>query len=45
VLVDTESRADPAKVVNALLPAREADEAGDNVRLIFDGAVEKWEPL
>ena len=39
---DTESRADPAKVVNALLPVRVADEAGVDVELICDGAAVGW---
>ncbi len=42
VFADTESHADLAKVVNALLLVREADEAGDDVRLIFDGAAVGW---
>ena len=39
---DTESHADLAKVVNALLLVRATDEAGDDVRLIFDGAAVGW---
>ena len=42
VFADTESHADLARVVNALILVREADEAGDDVRLIFDGAGVKW---
>ena len=42
VFADTESHADLGKVVNALLLIREADEAGDDVRLIFDGAGVGW---
>jgi hypothetical protein len=42
VFADTETHADLARVVNALLLVREAEEAGDEVRLIFDGAGVKW---
>jgi hypothetical protein len=42
VLADTETHGDLGRVVNALLTAREATEAGDEVRLIFDGAGTGW---
>lgn len=42
VFADTETHADTARVVNALLAVREADESGDDVKLIFDGAGVKW---
>lgn len=42
VFADTESHADLGRVVNAMLVVREAAEAGDDVRLIFDGAGTKW---
>ncbi len=42
VFADTETHADLGRVVNALLAAREAGEAGDEVRLVFDGAGTKW---
>ncbi|MBI3960605.1 MAG: DsrE family protein [Chloroflexi bacterium] len=42
VLADTETHADSGRVVNALETAHEFKEAGDDVRLIFDGAGTKW---
>lgn len=42
VLADTESHGDLGRAVNALMTAQEAGEAGDEVRLIFDGAGTKW---
>jgi hypothetical protein len=42
VIADTETHGDLGRVVNALLTVREAKEAGDEVRLIFDGAGTKW---
>jgi hypothetical protein len=42
VFADTETHGDLGRVVNALLKIREAKEAGDDVRLIFDGAGTKW---
>lgn len=42
VFADTEAHPDLARVVNALLVVREAAEAGDEVRLVFDGAGIKW---
>jgi len=42
VFADTESHADLARVVNAMITVREFKEANDEVRLIFDGAGTKW---
>ena len=42
ILADTETHADLGRAVNALLAVKEAKEAGDEVRLIFDGAGTKW---
>ncbi|WP_049920131.1 DsrE family protein [Halobiforma nitratireducens] len=42
VLAGTESPADLGRVVNALQTAKEFDEEGDDVTLIFDGAGTKW---
>ncbi len=42
VLADTETHGDLGRVVNALFTVQEASEAGDEVRLIFDGAGAKW---
>ena len=42
VFADTESHADLGRVVNALITVKEAGEAGDEVRLIFDGAGTRW---
>lgn len=42
VLADTDSHADLGRVTNALVAAKEFKEAGDNVRLIFDGAGTQW---
>lgn len=44
ILAGTEARADLGRVVNALQIARELDEAGDKVILIFDGAGTQWIP-
>jgi hypothetical protein len=38
VLADMETHGDLGRVVNALIAAREFKDAGDEVRLIFDGA-------
>jgi hypothetical protein len=38
LLADTETHADLGRAVNAMMTAREFKEAGDDVRLIFDGA-------
>ncbi|MGI8483475.1 MAG: DsrE family protein [Thermomicrobiales bacterium] len=42
ILAGTETHADLGRAVNALLAVKEAKEAGDAVRLIFDGAGTKW---
>lgn len=42
VLADTTSHGDLGRAVNALLTVKEAGEAGDEVRLVFDGAGTKW---
>jgi hypothetical protein len=34
----------PGRLANALLAARELQESGDEVRVIFDGAGTKWVP-
>ena len=44
VLADTETHGDLGRVVNALESAKEFKEAGDQIRLIFDGAGTKWIP-
>lgn len=42
VLADTETAEDLGRVVNAMEAVKEFKEAGDDVRLIFDGAGTKW---
>jgi hypothetical protein len=42
VLADTETAEDLGRVVNALEAVKEFKEAGDEVRLIFDGPGTKW---
>lgn len=42
VLADTETHEDLARVVNAMTAVRECHEAGDDVKLIFDGAGTRW---
>ena len=42
VLADTETTGDLGRVVNALETAKEFKEAGDEVRLVFDGAGTRW---
>ena len=44
ILAGTETKADLGRVVNALQIARELDEAGDEVTVIFDGAGTQWIP-
>ncbi len=44
VLADTESHADLGRLTNALQTAAEFDDAGDDVRVIFDGAGTGWVP-
>jgi hypothetical protein len=42
VLADTETHEGLGRVVNGLMAAKEFKEAGDDVRVIFDGAATKW---
>lgn len=42
VLADTESHGDLGRVVNALIATKEFKDAGEDVRLIFDGAGTQW---
>jgi hypothetical protein len=42
VLADVETHGDLGRVVNALIAAKELKEAGDEVRVIFDGAGTQW---
>jgi hypothetical protein len=42
VFADTESHADLARVVNALMTAKEFKENDEDVQIIFDGAGTKW---
>lgn len=44
VLADTDTHEALGRVVNALEAVKEFKEAGDEVRLIFDGAGTKWIP-
>lgn len=44
ILAGTETAADLGRVVNALQIARELDEAGDEITVIFDGAGTQWVP-
>jgi hypothetical protein len=44
VLAGTESHADHGRVYNALEATKEFVDAGDDVRLIFDGAGTEWIP-
>lgn len=44
VLAGTESAADTGRVVNALQTAKEFQESGDEIELIFDGAGTQWIP-
>jgi hypothetical protein len=45
VLAGTDTSADAGRVVNAMTIAREFLTAGDEVRLIFDGAGTQWVPI
>ncbi len=45
ILADTETRGDLGRLANALEAARELKEAGDEVKVIFDGAGTKWVPV
>ena len=42
VFADTETHGDLGRAVNALITVQEAKDAGDEIRLIFDGAGTKW---
>jgi hypothetical protein len=42
VLADTETHADMGRVANALETAKEFQEAGDGVTVLFDGAGTRW---
>ena len=42
VLADTETHGDLGRVVNAMVAAKELKEAGDDVKVIFDGAGTQW---
>lgn len=42
ILADTDSAENIARVHNALLAAKEFKEAGDEFKIIFDGAGTKW---
>jgi len=42
VLADTETLESLGRVANALMTVQEFKEAGDDVKLIFDGAGTKW---
>lgn len=42
VLADTETHADMGRVANALETAKEFQEAGDEVTVLFDGAGTRW---
>lgn len=44
IFADTETHADRARMVNALLAAKEFREGGDDVKVIFDGAGTRWIP-
>ncbi|RBI62203.1 hypothetical protein DMJ13_09990 [halophilic archaeon] len=42
VLAGTESHADLGRVTNALQAAKEFDDAGDDLEIVFDGAGTQW---
>ncbi|MBX6763510.1 MAG: hypothetical protein K6T51_03585 [Rubrobacteraceae bacterium] len=44
VLADTETHGDLGRLANALTSAQEFKEAGDEAKIIFDGAGTKWIP-
>jgi hypothetical protein len=44
LLADTETREATGRMANALTLVQESKEAGDDVRLILDGAGTKWAP-
>ena len=45
VLADSETHGDMGRVANALSLAKEAEEAGDDVEVVFDGAGTTWVPV
>lgn len=45
LLADSETPEGTGRMANALTTAREFAEAGDDVRVIFDGAGVKWVPV
>lgn len=45
IFADTDSSDGTGRMANALLAARELVEAGDEAKVIFDGAGTKWVPL
>lgn len=45
VLADVETHGDLGRVYNALVTVKEFDEAGDDVKLISDGAATQWPGL
>jgi hypothetical protein len=45
VLADTETHEDRGRIRNALETAKEFKDAGDDVKLIFDGAGTRWIPV
>jgi hypothetical protein len=45
VLADIETHGDKGRVANALELAKEAKQAGSEVKIIFDGAGTRWVPL
>lgn len=42
VLADIDTKGDLGRVVNAMQTAKEFKEAGDEIRLVFDGAGTRW---
>jgi hypothetical protein len=42
VLADTETHGDLGRIANALTSAKEFEEAGDEITVVFDGAGTKW---
>jgi hypothetical protein len=42
VLAGTETHADLGRITNALQAAKEFDDAGDDVEILFDGAGTQW---
>ena len=42
LLADTDTPEDAGRMANALITAKEAKEAGDDIRVLLDGAGTKW---